>query len=196
MDAGRHHDCARDRGKRPAGLPRRQPTRPGDVLRPAPGPQRSAELRPTHLPRLVRPTLLPELGPGRGPRRRRPANGGRERPRRQAPTRTRRRAVHPKLGVPPPAGKPTTSALTAPVSNTSTITSSAISNSPTRASTSEPNPDSPSPSTQQNQTPNRPRHQPARLIGRHRDRAEWNEAVRPRNVLTGSAIRSKRSFTR
>ena len=36
----------------------------------APGPQRSAELRPTHLPRLVRPTLLPELRPGRRPRRR------------------------------------------------------------------------------------------------------------------------------
>ena len=95
MDAGRHHDCARDRGKRPAGLPRRQPTRPGDVLRPALGPQHSAELRPTHLPRLVRPTLLPELGPARRPRRRQPANGGLERPRRQAPTRTRRRAVHP-----------------------------------------------------------------------------------------------------
>jgi MmyB-like transcription regulator ligand binding domain len=54
------------------------------------------------------------------------------------------------------AGKPTTSALTAPVSNTSTMLSSAISNSPTRASTSEPNPDSPSPSTQQNQTPQPP----------------------------------------
>src|SRR5215207_9674638 len=30
------------------------------------------------------------------PRRRQPANGGRERPPRQPPTRTRRRAVHPK----------------------------------------------------------------------------------------------------
>ena len=64
MDAGHHHHGARDRREQPAGLPRREPPRPQDVLRPA-RPGHPTELRQAHLPRRCRPPVLPGLGPRR-----------------------------------------------------------------------------------------------------------------------------------
>ena len=68
--------------------------------------QRTAELRPLHLPRRRLPPVLPRLGPRRRHLRRHPAHRSRPRPVRQGTARPRRRAVHPQRGLPPPLEHP------------------------------------------------------------------------------------------